>query len=313
MLKPRLVFSACLNLEKTRYDGKLIENSIAIKLRNFCDIISVCPEIGIGLPVPREKIILYKENEEIKAVEIFTGKDFTKKLISFSTNFIKNLPEVEGFFLKSKSPSCGVSYKTKTYKDIKGEILIDKTQGIFAKEILNAFPFIPVVDEEILKDKDNLENFLIRIWALRRLRELKENAQSKEDIIEFHKKSYYLLMSYDSSNLSEIENILLFWNISFEKLLKMYEEIFKKILAKPFSREKQINVILYILEKFSKDLKEKKQIFYLLERYKKREIPLIDIIVELKNLFQRIDKEELSFYFYLEPYPDELKELFELI
>ncbi|MCD6489685.1 MAG: DUF1722 domain-containing protein [Thermodesulfobacterium sp.] len=310
MLKPRLVLSACLNLERTRYDGKLVENPVAIKLRNFCDVISVCPEISIGLLVPREKIILYKDSKKIKAVEIFTGKDFTEKLISFSKEIIRSFPEIEGFFLKSKSPSCGVSHKTKTYKDIEGKYLYEKSQGIFAKQILKAFPLLPVVDEEIIKNKDELENFLIRIFALRRLRELKEKAKDKRDIISFHKKAYHLLMSYDPLSLREVERFLFSKDITFKESLKKYEDYFKRTLARPFSRGKQINVILHILENFSKHLgeKEKARIFDFIESYKRKKIVLGRIIRELKSLLQ--EKEQTFSEFYLELYPGELDGLF---
>lgn len=311
MLKPRLVLSSCLNLEKTRYEGNLIENPVAIKLRKFCEIISVCPELGIGLSVPRERIILYKDGRKIKAVEILTGKDFTEDLKAFSKKFIKNILEVEGFFLKSKSPSCGVSHKTKVYKDIEGKNLCGKSQGIFAKIVLKAFSLIPVVDEEILKNKDELENFLIKIFSLRRLRELKEKAKSKEDIISFHKKAYYLLKSYAQESLKKEGAFLLSEDISFENLLNIYETFFKETLAKPFKRKNQINTVLKILEDFSEFLKDKEKYLILnfLEKYEKGKIPLIEVLSELKNLLQDRTSEPLL-GFYLSPYPEELKELF---
>lgn len=304
MLKPRLVLSACLNLEKTRYDGKLIENPLAIKIRNFCEIISVCPEVGIGLSVPRKKIILYKKDEEIKAVEIFTGKNLTEKLRSFSKKFIQNLPEVEGFFLKARSPSCGVSYKTKTYEDINGEHLCGYSQGIFTKEVLKAFPFLPVVDEEILANKDELENFLIRVFALRKLREFKEKAKSNEDIVSFHKKAYYLLKGYDPLVPFEIKENLFSKNTEFKEVLKRYEEYFKKTLAQPFNREKQVDSILVLLHSFLKFLKEKERrlIFHYVESYKNGEISLIKLVKELKIYLP--EKEILDFF--LELYPEEL-------
>ncbi len=312
MLKPRVVFSACLNLERTRYDGNLIENPLATKLRNFCKVISVCPEVGIGLPVPREKIILYKENNKIRVIELSTGRDLTEDLKAFSDRFIKNLPEVEGFFLKSKSPSCGVSYNTKTFKDPEGKELYGKSQGIFAKKVLRTFPLLPVVDEEILKNRDELENFLIRIFSLKRLRELKATAKTKKDIVSFHKKAYYLLTSYEPASLRRIEELLFSKNTKFEELLKSYERLFKKALSSPLERGKQINTVRRILEKFSENFteKEKSRIFSLLERYKKRKIPLIEVLSELKFFLQEKDKKIPELSFYLEPYPEELKELF---
>lgn len=307
MLKPRLVLSACLNLEKTRYDGKLTEVPFAIKLRKFCEIVSVCPEVAIGLPVPREKLILVKRNEKIYAVKILTGEDFTEKLILFSKNFIQKISEIEGFFLKSKSPSCGVSLETKIYKDIEGKEIIEYGQGIFAKEILNTFPHLPIVDEQMLKDKDILENFLIRIFTLAKFKVFKKKAKQIDDLISFHKKIEWLLMSYDKIKTKQLEMVL-FNNNNFLENLKIYENTFKEILTNPFKREIIGNMILCILEKsFSQE-----KIHSLIKKYQDKEICLMEVISYLKSLIkkQSFKKEFIEYDF--EVYPEELKELFYL-
>ncbi len=303
MLKPRLILSSCLNLEKTRYDGKLIELPLVRKFQKFCEIISVCPEVGIGLPVPREKIILLKRNGGIYAVKIFTGEDLTEKLILFSKNFIQNLPEIEGIFLKSKSPSCGVSFKTKVYKDVEGKEILDYEQGIFAKEILKIFPFLPIVDEEILKDKDNLENFLIRIFVLRKFRAFKEEAQKKDDIIFFHKKMEWLLLCYDEPKTKEIERILLYEKSKFLEVLQFYENNFKQILSNSLKRETIGQVILSVLEK-----EKRKKIQFLIEKYQNKEIALIELLSHFKKLIKKESLKKESMQYNFEIYPEEFKD-----
>lgn len=308
MLKPQLVISACLNLKKTRYDGKLVEIPIAIKLQKFCEIIPVCPEVGIGLPVPREKLILLKRNEKIYVVKIFTGEDFTEKLILFSKNFIQKIPEIEGFLLKSKSPSCGVSFQTKVYKDIEAREIIGYEQGVFAKEIIKRFPYLPIVDEQILKDKDNLENFLIRIFTLAKFRVFKNQAKQIKDLISFHKKIEWLLNSYDEIKTKQLSNILLYEKGNFLENLKIYENIFKEILANPFKRERLSKVISCILEK---DLGRKK-IYYLIKKYQDREICLMEVISYLKLIIEEEAFQKKFIEYDFEVYPEQLKELFYL-
>ncbi len=60
--KPALVLSACLDLQPVRYNGEIVRDEFVIKLRQHCQIIPVCPEVGIGLGVPRSKIHVYVEN-----------------------------------------------------------------------------------------------------------------------------------------------------------------------------------------------------------------------------------------------------------
>ncbi|WP_171261035.1 DUF523 domain-containing protein, partial [Acinetobacter baumannii] len=52
--KPRVVVSACLNLKPVRYNGQEVRDEFVLKLLPYCEVIEVCPEIAIGLGVPRE-------------------------------------------------------------------------------------------------------------------------------------------------------------------------------------------------------------------------------------------------------------------
>lgn len=169
MGKPRLVVSACLLGEKVRYDGNSAEDTFVVELARSCDVIPVCPEVSIGLGVPREKIIVYTDEEGFGLFQPGTGRDLTEDIKTFSKDFLTALPQVDGFILKSRSPSCGVS-RTKTYEDPTGRIYRGPGRGLFASEILKRYPYYPVEDEVRLKSGRRRALFLAKLYALFTLR-----------------------------------------------------------------------------------------------------------------------------------------------
>ncbi|MGC8804414.1 MAG: DUF523 domain-containing protein, partial [Candidatus Ratteibacteria bacterium] len=130
--RPVIVLSACLNSEPVRYNGEIIRDAFVEKLKNFVDVITVCPEIEIGLSVPRDPIKLYFEKDTYRIYQTKTGLDLTAKLIRFSTEFLNHLKNIDGFLLKGKSPSCGFS-GTKVYRDKNAKDILKRGMGLFAQ------------------------------------------------------------------------------------------------------------------------------------------------------------------------------------
>ncbi len=164
MVRPKLVVSSCLTGEKVRYDGRSAEDPVVSKIIPYCDVIKVCPEVSLGLGVPRPKIYLYKVGGRWGVYQPESGRDITKSMVAFARRFIKEIKEVDGFLLKSKSPSCGVSL-TKFYSDREGKNLVGISRGIFAREVIKAFPEVPVEDEMRLKDVSRLRKFLFLLFG----------------------------------------------------------------------------------------------------------------------------------------------------
>ena len=107
-LRPKIIVSKCLEFDACRYDGQLIKNKFIKNLKKFIDFIPVCPEVEIGMGIPRDTIRIIKNKEERLLFQPETGKDFSKKMDLFSKKFLNNLEIVDGFILKTDSPSCGV-------------------------------------------------------------------------------------------------------------------------------------------------------------------------------------------------------------
>ncbi len=243
--RPKIVVSSCLNGENVRYDGKPVDDFLARDLSKYVDTISVCPEVSIGLPVPREPIIVVRKNDSIKIVNPKTQEDFTERLDEFSKTFIKNLKDVDGFLLKSKSPSCGVS-RTKTYKNENGTGFLYRRYGIFAKNIKNTFKYYPVEDELRLKNPNRLLWFLFRIFTFSKLKSIKDI----EELKRFHKKHEDLFSLLGKAYLKRAEKILS-KETDFKEIKNRYIENFLKSSYK-LPSSKRLRKSLY------KTLQEKK-------------------------------------------------------
>ena len=178
--RPRVVFSACLAGENVRYDGKPVKDSFAEALRDHVEVIGVCPETGIGLGVPRDRIVLFKEGDEPELAQPSTGLVLTERMRRFSARFLRSLSGIDGFLLKSKSPSCGLS-RVRIYGDPRARRFRGLGRGIFALEVLRNFPHLPAEDEGRLTNGERRLRFLLLIFALALLR-------SSPDTADFHRR-----------------------------------------------------------------------------------------------------------------------------
>ncbi|MGG0797032.1 DUF523 and DUF1722 domain-containing protein [Brevibacillus laterosporus] len=115
--KPIVVVSKCLEFAECRYNGDVLSDQTVRSLAPFVTFIPVCPEIEIGLGIPRETIRIMKEGEQHRLVQPSTRADLSQQMNSFADAFLQNVGEVDGFILKSRSPSCGVK-DVKVYSNI---------------------------------------------------------------------------------------------------------------------------------------------------------------------------------------------------
>jgi uncharacterized protein YbbK (DUF523 family) len=153
--------SACLLGQKVRYDGRdKYTPLIAKELKKYCSLIAVCPEVEIGLAVPRDKIELTQIGNTIKVLkENHPDFDFTEALQNFAGSFIKKY-SLSGLVLQDKSPSCGVD-NTKLFSQ-SGE-QIGLSSGIFAKTIMSLLPDLVVVQASQLQNKSDIKQFIKKI------------------------------------------------------------------------------------------------------------------------------------------------------
>ena len=184
--------STCLLGENVRYDGGHKRD------RYMTDVLSdyfaweiICPELEVGMGVPREAVRLVHNVASPRMVGIQTQTDWTKRMNDFSEKKIEQLRKKNlcGYIFKSDSPSCGIE-RVKVYA---GKESPNKNgRGLFADAFMKAFPSIPVEEEGRLNDAKLRENFIVRVFAYSRLQELfssfldHQMDQDHEPIVQVH-------------------------------------------------------------------------------------------------------------------------------
>jgi len=163
--RPVVVVSRCLLGERCRYDGKAIGVPKLIReLGKVAEILPVCPEMEVGLPVPRDPIRLVQAEGRVRLIQTVTGVDLTRKMRSFCRQFLAT-HKPNGFILKARSPSCAV--RDAAVYDDRGEATEAMRAGLFAAAVLDRFPGLPVEDEERLEEPPVMLRFVGRFSDVR--------------------------------------------------------------------------------------------------------------------------------------------------
>ncbi|MCM8822221.1 MAG: DUF523 and DUF1722 domain-containing protein [Candidatus Omnitrophica bacterium] len=308
--RPVIVLSACLDGEPVRYNGEILHNDLVEKLKESAEIIKVCPEVSIGLGVPRDPIKIYLENERYRIYQSKTGIDLTEKMEKFSVGFLDGLKDVDGFLLKGQSPSCGFS-GTKIYSNKNARDIVKKGTGLFAQIVKEKFPDKPIEDELRLRDSEIKKHFLTRIFAISEMKSLERKIHSINQLIEFHTRYKYLLMLYSQSKLTQLGKIVAGYkkgNLS--STVSDYSRVFYTAFERKPGVKKQVNVIQHIYGYFKTGLNqgEKRHFLNLLKKYSEGKAQY-DIVLEMvRNFALRFSTQYLLFQRYLNPYPEQLND-----
>ncbi|SMB92544.1 Uncharacterized conserved protein YbgA, DUF1722 family [Desulfonispora thiosulfatigenes DSM 11270] len=311
--KPNIVISNCIEHEACRYDGSMIKNSFIEKLKSHVNFSTVCPEVGIGLPIPRDTLRVVNIDDIEKIVISKTGEDVTEKMKQFSDDFINNLnnDEIDGFILKGKSPSCGIK-DVKVYTSTeKGPALPKKSSGIFANIALDKYPNILVENEGRLTNYNIREHFLTRIFTQAMFREIKKK-KSMKDLIDFHSNNKYLLMAYSPGNLKTLGKLVANNDKNeIGQILREYEFYLNKALSMVLKPMRNVNMLLHLFGYFSKELSSNEKAFFLdkLEKYSAKQVPLSVPVAIINSWVMRFNNEYLANQTIFEPFPSELIEV----
>ena len=308
--QPHLVSSKCIEFESCRYNGLIIRSALVKKLKDYADFTPVCPEVEIGLGIPREPIHLEKDQDKIELIQPSTGYNYTDKMSEFADSFLKSIEGIDGFILKNKSPSCGVK-AVKIYP--KGGMSRPWTDGVglFAAMVFRRFPFTPVEDEGRLRNYHLRENFLTRIYTIADFRETVLNGDFG-NIIEFHRKNKLLFSSYNQIHSRKLGRLVSnMKDTTYPELVKKYGVNMKKMLLNDPLPPANINVLMHAFGHFSDDLTSSEKEFFLesLEKYRQGRIPLLVNQNLLKSWIIRFENEYLADQTFFEPYPEELMEI----
>jgi uncharacterized protein YbbK (DUF523 family) len=185
-VKPRVGISRCLLGDDVRYDGTNKRSSAVITLGQFVEWVPVCPEVDVGMGVPREPIQLVARPDGIPSGRervilrgVRSNEDWTARMDQWAKERAVAIAaaQISGFVLKACSPSCGPA-----------EVLVHRAgadptptgRGLFAEALAAAIPGLPMIDEEALEDAQARAAFIQRVVEFSRLRRSAASARQAD-------------------------------------------------------------------------------------------------------------------------------------
>jgi uncharacterized protein YbgA (DUF1722 family)/uncharacterized protein YbbK (DUF523 family) len=304
---PRVVFSRCLGFEACRYNGQAIHDPIVESILPYIEPITVCPEMAVGLGVPRKPVRLVEEKEQVFLLQPETGQDVTEAMSAFTERFLDELSDVDGFILKYRSPSCGLN-QVRVYNSRAPRAGHRKGMGAFGGRVIERFSDLAVEDEGRLQSFDIRQHFLTKLFSLARFRGAVAAGRMR-DLVAFHARHKLLLMAYNQAAMREMGRIVANQNrLPLEAIVHAYQEGLRAALAKAPRRTSAINVLLHGFGYVSDRLSPSEKAFFLetLERYRARQVPLSVPSSVIRAWIIRFEVDYLLDQVYFEPFPQEL-------
>jgi len=308
--KPIIVVSRCLGFEACRYDGQMLHESLVQRLKPFVQIMTVCPEADIGLGTPRHPVRLVRHQGEVHMIQPSTGADLTADMRDYLVGQVSSWSEIDGFLLKGRSPSCGPG-GVKIYHGIDKVTGTEKGADMFAAAVSQAFPHAAIEDEGRLRNFHIRETFLMRIFALARLRQLMQQP-SVAAISQFHASHKLLLMCFHQDMMRQCGRIAGNSDgLDLAQLMRQYAARFRETLQRQPSQRNIINALYHGYGWASDGLTsaEKKMFVDAVEEYRDERVTLATLQLLLKSYVLRFEHAYLGSQYFLEPYP---KALFDL-
>ena len=309
--RPKIVISKCFKFENVRYDGGVISSVFVKKLLPHVDSIPVCPEVEIGLGTPRDPLRIVLVEGKLRLIQRATNLDLTDKMAKFASSFLDSLPEVDGFILKSRSPTCAIK-DAKVYAGINRKVTpISKGAGFFGRAVLQRFGDLAVEDEGRLRNARINEHFLTKLFIIASFREVKGSG-SLRNFVGFHSENKLLLKTYNQKELRELGRIVANQKRkTFAETIGDYEEHFHRALKTPPRCGSNTNVLMNALGYFSNGLSKEEKSFFLdsLEKYRTGKLPFSVNISILKAWIIRFEEDYLAKQTLFEPYPEDLMDI----
>ena len=307
--KLTLGISACLLGEEVRYDGGHKRNRYVMNnLVHYFDFIPVCPEVAIGMSIPRPPIHLKGELDNIRVVGVDDNSlDVTDQLVAYGKDQANKLQHIAGYILKSASPSCGME-RVKRYTGENKQPMKDAS-GAYAQAFMQENPLLPVEEEGRLQDPVLRENFIERIFVYYRWQTFLQNQPTIGKLVEFHAQHKYALLAHGQDGYKELGQLVAnHQKLPAEVVLTEYGIKLMQYFKIRATRKNNTNVLQHIQGYLKEqiDTHDKQELNEVIDQYRTGLVPLIVPITLLRHHFRKYPNEYIQQQTYMNPYPQEL-------
>lgn len=307
----RIGISACLLGHEVRYDGgHKLDRFIKETLGALVEFVPVCPEVEMGMSVPREPVRIVEDEGRVRMIGTQSETDYTLRLSRYAHAKMKALSSLElsGYLLKKDSPSCGME-RVKVYGPNQ-KISRRNGVGLFAHALLERFPYLPVEEEGRLNDPALRENFFVRVFAYRRVRDLFSKRWTVGELVAFHSREKLLLLAHDRSTYQQLGRLVANAKHHDRTVMsRTYQEQFMTGLKRISTVRKNTNVLEHMVGylRDCADEADRQELREIIEHYHRGQIPLTVPITLIRHHVRRHRIDYLAEQTYLNPHPLELR------
>jgi uncharacterized protein YbgA (DUF1722 family)/uncharacterized protein YbbK (DUF523 family) len=307
--KPKLGISACLLGQRVRFDGGHKRDSFLTEVFGKCvEWVPVCPELEVGMGMPRESVRLVGSLMNPKMIAPKSGRDWTLAMKRLAAERARELAQLDlsGYVFKKDSPSCGLE-RVRVYDS--DNMPVRKGRGLFAARVTERLPLMPVEEEGRLNDLALRENFIERVFAYRRWQDAAAAPKSIRGLIDFHTRHKFLCLAHSDVHYRRLGRIVA--AAKQKPVSDAYDEygrIFMDGLAIHATAKKHANVLDHMMGYFTQELstEERKELVELIRDFRHQLVPLIVPVTLIRHYVTKYSASYLLNQVYLDPSPKEL-------
>ena len=308
-VKPKIAISACLMGAEVRYNGGHKASRLCSHtLTDYFDFIAVCPEVAIGLGIPREPIRLVGDPQHPEAVgSVHAELNVTRPLTEYGQTMASQLNDICGYIFMQKSPSCGLE-RVKVYH-VNGVPVEGGGRGVYAQAFCALHPDLPVEEDGRLNDPVLRENFLTRVFAYSAWQQLLQEGLTRRGLTEFHSRYKYLLMAHNPVQYKILGNLLgNMRQTTPDELGPRYFSALMAALKKCATRRTHTNVLQHISGYLKQVIspEDKQEVQHIIGQYRQGIVPLVVPLTLLKHHFRQNPDTYIAQQVYLQPHPENL-------
>ncbi|AXY02755.1 DUF523 and DUF1722 domain-containing protein [Vibrio alfacsensis] len=302
--------SSCVMGQRVRFDsGHKISNFVTKELDGYFSFVPVCPEVGVGMTVPRPTIRLVSNEERIALVETKNPEnDHTDKMLTYSENKVNELQREQlcGYIVCAKSPTCGME-RVKVYSKNNAA---KEGVGLYTKTLMENMPWLPVEEDGRLNDPVLKENFITRVYCLNDFYESMGGEPTRGKIIEFHSRYKLTLMAHHPESYKSLGRLVAdIASYDMDTFHSLYRLGLMKALQNRASRKNNTNVLMHLQGYFKRSLnpEEKAELATVISDYRTGVLPLLAPLTLIKHYLNAYPDEYLQKQKYIDPHPQEMR------
>jgi uncharacterized protein YbgA (DUF1722 family)/uncharacterized protein YbbK (DUF523 family) len=298
-----------------RYDGGHKRDAFLSKtVGRFVEWVPVCPEVEVGMGIPREAIHLVSADdgvtsagERVRLVGVRSGRDWTEAMTRYARKRVRDLAraDLSGYVLKKDSPSCGMD-RVRVHH---GSTATRNGRGLFAEALVQAMPNLPIEEEGRLNDPVLRENFIERVFAYQRVRALLAGRWSSGDLVRFHTAHKLQVLAHSRAGYTELGRLVAHvTERPRSDVATAYEAVFMRTLSRVATAGRHADVMMHIVGHLKTliDAGDRRELLDSIEQHRHGQVPLVVPVTLIRHHVRRNNVAYLRDQSYLDPHPREL-------